>query len=215
MRSLRLLLCLVPAVALAPLAGACGGAAPSELFAHTDGGGVSADSGTPGTFDSSTTMPVKDSGTSTFPDVTVLDTGTNEPDTAVPPVDTGPPPAGNLTCGVGLTCDANQYCCATSDPTFQNPTTYACMDGPSTDDCSGDGGTPITCDSDTNCTTSAGICCGTEKNDQYTHLECAATCDTAEDHHFCDPTVTPDQCASQGQMCTDMSQILPGFFVCQ
>jgi hypothetical protein len=213
MNALRLILCAVPTVALVALAGACGGAAPSTLFAQSDGGSPT-DSGKGGGFDSAVT-PVQDSGTPIFPDVTVLDTGTNEPDTNVPVPDTGPPPMGALSCGVGLMCDGNQYCCAVSDPTFTNPTTYSCMDGPSTSDCSGDGGTPITCDSDENCTGSAGICCGTEKNDQYTHVECATTCSSGEDHHFCDPTAMPDQCAAQGQMCTEGSMILPGFWVCQ
>ena len=185
--------------------GACGGAAPSELFdpsASTDAG-EHPDTST-GARDAST-PPHKDTGPAPVPDSATVDT--SPPDTTVA-IDSSPPAPG-ISCGAGLTCNKGQYCCATSDPLMISPTTYACMDG-SQSACTGAGGSPVTCDFGSDCP--GQLCCGTLPQTTYTHVRCASTCDTAEDHTFCDPNASPDECTSG--MCGP-SMILPGFSVCQ
>ncbi len=203
---------LAAAAAAAALAGvsACGGAASSELFAPPDtmDAGEQRDTSVPPR--DSALPPPLDSGT-IIVDSSVKDT--NLPDTTVP-VDTSPPPPG-VGCGQGLTCTSQQYCCATIDPNMINPTTYACRNG-STTDCTNSGGSPVTCDTETDCTGTNPICCGTENAamDQYTHVRCATTCATTEDRTFCDPNANPDICLAMGMLCGP-STLLPGFSVCQ
>jgi hypothetical protein len=203
---------LAPAVAAALVGvSACGGAASSELFAPPDSpdAGEQRDTSV-SPRDSALPPPPIDSGT-IIVDSSVKDT--NLPDTTVP-VDTSPPPPG-IGCGDGLTCDSQQYCCATIDPNMINPTTYACKNG-STSDCTNSGGSPVTCDTETDCPVANPICCGTENTamDQYSHVRCATTCATMEDRTFCDPNANPDICQAMGMMCGP-STLLPGFSVCQ
>jgi hypothetical protein len=198
------------AVAAGAGVGACGGAAPTELFdpVTTMDAGSHPDTST-GVNDSSALPPV-DSSLPPVVDSAVKDT--NPPDTTTQ-IDSSPPGMG-ISCGVGLTCTKNQFCCATSDPQMMNPTTYACQDSSQTSSCTAAGGTPVTCDFGSDCVNSNGICCGTLATDQYTHVRCESTCNTASDRTFCDPTAVPDPCIANGMMCGP-STILPGFFACQ
>jgi hypothetical protein len=210
LRIRRIWIAALAIVALA-LSLSCGGATPSDLFAPPtsgmDAGPV--DTGVITRMDSSIRPPA-DTGVGPPFDAMLPDT--SPPDTSIP-IDTNPPPTG-LSCGIALVCDSSQYCCATSDPMMMNPTTYACMSG-STSGCTSNGGTPITCDSQDDCNGSDGICCGElDSEQQYSHVRCASSCDTAEDRQFCDPTAIADVCAATGTICGP-STILPGFNVCQ
>ena len=191
----------------------CGGATASALL--SDGGGVDdarpdASADAPGQVDQG---PAPD--TSPPKDVVV------PMEVAPPPIDTGPPDTGPtlppISCG-GTTCSVPEGDCCFAPNEGGGDGTYSCQVPADATGCSGDGNTPIECAGSADCP-GGEICCGTLNTEDsgYVIVECTTSCNPEEGQIlFCGPGSTTDEasCTALGGTC-GMSELLPGFTVCQ
>ena len=102
---------------------------------------------------------------------------------------------------------APQVCCVQSVQTSQSQCAASATD------CQNQGDIPVACQDRAQCPANH-VCCGQKVDPAtYSDVSCQSSCLGSLNTLFCDPTITPNECASTGRTCT-ASSILPGYYVC-